>query len=394
MGNVRRLTVLLLVNDLRIGGAERQLAQLARGLDKERFRVIVATLYAGQPLENEVRDCPGIELHSLNRLGKFDFQTLFTLVKLLRREKVDIIQPFLTPATAFGMLAAIIARTPVKIVTERCGVRLNAHFGNEVYRFFEDRLTRFADAVVPNSEAGRRYVRSRGIAREKVRVICNGVAPERVNATLADRQAMRGEYGVLDESWLIGIVASLTPAKDHASFLQAASIVRAEVPGTKFLLVGDGPLRSELTRHAAVLGLNGSVIFAGHQMHVAPYIGAMDVAVLSSCDHGGCSNFLLEAMGLGRPIVATDVGGNQELFPYGDAGLIVPPANPLILAHAILEIMRHPDAAERMQRRSREIFRQRFTLPTMITEYEGLYADLWHAHEPEQPPAAETRRAA
>jgi glycosyltransferase involved in cell wall biosynthesis len=231
---MRRLTVLLLVNDLRIGGAERQLVELARGLDKERFRVIVATLYAGQPFENDVRDCPGVELLSLNRLGKFDFVTLFKLVRLLRREKVDIIQPFLTPATAFGMLAAIIARTPVKFVTERCGVRINTDIGDKLYRFFEDRLTRFADAVVPNSEAGRRYVRSRGIAREKVRVIYNGVAPERVNATLAERQAIRADYGVLDESWLIGIVASLTPAKDHASFLQAASIVRAEVPGTKF----------------------------------------------------------------------------------------------------------------------------------------------------------------
>lgn len=394
---MRRLTVMLLVNDLRIGGAERQLVELARGLDKERFRVLVATLYAGQPFENDLEDCPGVELVSLNRRGKFDITTLFKLVSLLRREKVDIIQPFLTPATTFGMMAAVIARTPVKIVTERCGVRLNTHFGNKVYRFFEDRLTRFASAVVPNSEAGRRYVRSRGIAREKVRVIYNGVAPERVNTTLAERQALRHEYGVLDESWLIGIVASLTPAKDHASFLQAASIVRAEVPGTKFILVGDGPLYNDLRRRASVLGLNGSVIFAGHQMRVAPFIGAMDVAVLSSCDHEGCSNFLLEAMGLGRPIVATDVGGNEELFPYGEAGLIVPPSNPLILAHAILEIMRHPDAAEHMQRRSREIFRQRFTLPTMIGEYEDLYTDLWNRVEPEaSAPASEpeTGRAA
>jgi glycosyltransferase involved in cell wall biosynthesis len=394
---MRRLTVVLLVNDLRIGGAEHQLVELARGLDKERFRVIVTTLYAGQPFENDLEDCPGVELVSLNRRGKFDFTTLFKLVSLLRREKVDIIQPFLTPATTFGMLAAVIARTPIKIVTERCGVRLNTHFGNKVYRFFEDRLTRFASAVVPNSEAGRRYVRSRGIAREKVRVIYNGVAPERVNTTLAERQALRHEYGVLDESWLIGIVASLTPAKDHASFLQAASIVRAEVPGTKFILVGDGPLYNDLRRRASVLGLNGSVIFAGHQMRVAPFIGTMDVAVLSSCDQEGCSNFLLEAMGLGRPIVATDVGGNEELFPYGEAGLIVPPSNPLILAHAILEIMRHPDAAVRMQRRSREIFRQRFTLPTMIGEYEDLYADLWKRIEPEAAAPAsepETGRAA
>lgn len=374
---MRRLTVMLLVNDLRIGGAERQLVELARGLDKERFRVIVATLYPGQPFEDDLRGCDGVELVSLNRRHRLDFGTLFKLIGVLRREKVDIIQPFLTPATAFGILASIIARTPIKIVTERCGLRLNTHFANNVWRFIEDRLTRFASAVIPNSEAGARYLHSRGISRSKVHVIYNGVAPERVRTNLAEREALRQEYGVLDESWLIGIVASLTPAKDHGTFLQAASIVRAEAPGTKFMLVGDGPLHGELRRRATILGLDGSVIFAGHQMRVAPCIGAMDVAVLSSNDHEGCSNFLLEAMGLGRPIVATDVGGNRELFYFGEAGLLVPPSNPLIMAHAILEIMRHPEAADRMRERGREIFRERFTLPQMVSAYEDLYGDLW-----------------
>jgi glycosyltransferase involved in cell wall biosynthesis len=394
MGRMRRLTVMLLVNDLRIGGAERQLVELARGLDKERFRVIVSTLYSGQPFEDDLAEVPGVELIPLERRGKFDPTALFKLVGVLEREKVDIIQPFLTPATSFGMLAALIAGTPVKIVTERCGLRLNTSVGNKAYRFVEDRLSRFASAVVPNSEAGRRYVRSRGIAREKVRVIYNGVAPERVDTNLAERQALRHEYGVRDESWLVGIVASLTPAKDHANFLQAASIIKQEVPGTKFMLVGDGPLRHELTRRSAVLGLDGSIIFAGHQMRVAPFIAAMDVAVLSSCDHEGCSNFLLEAMGLGRPIVATDVGGNEELFPSGEAGLIVPPRNPLILAHAVLQVMRNPDACERMQKRSREIFRERFTLQQMVSEYEDLYTDLWLAHEPEPAVEPQTERAA
>lgn len=391
---MRRLTVLLLVNDLRIGGAERQVVELARGLDKQRFRVIVSTLYSGQPFEGDLEDVPGVELMPLNRRGKFDVSALFKLAGLLKHERVDIIQP-LTPATAFGMLASMIAATPIKIVTERCGLRLETSLGNKAYRFVEDRLTRSANTVVPNSEAGRRYVRSRGIAREKVRVIYNGVAPERVNAGLAERQALRHEYGVLDESWLIGIAASLTPAKDHANFLQAASIVRAEVPGTKFMLVGEGPLRHELVRRAGVLGLDGSVIFAGHQMRVAPFIAAMDIAALSSYDHDGWSNFLLEAMGLGRPIVATNVGGNEELFRSGEAGLIVPPRNPLILAHAILSVMRNPEAAARMQKRSREIFRERFTLPAMVSEYEGLYTDLWLEHEPEAPAAeAQTERAA
>lgn len=376
---MRRLTVMLLVNDLRIGGAERQLIELARGLDKDRFRVIITTLYSGQPLDAEARTIPGVELISLERRGKFDAMALSRLIMLLKREKVDLIQPFLTPATAFGMTAAMIAGTPIKIVTERCGVRLNTHLGNNVYRFVEDRMTRFANAAIPNSEAGADYLFSRGIAKEKVRVIYNGVPKERVTADLAERQAVRRELGVSGDTWLIGIVASLTPAKDHGNFLQAASIIRRQAPQTKFIMVGEGPLRADLERRVESLDLSGSVIFAGHQLRVAPYIAAMDVAVLSSCDHEGCSNFILEAMGLGRPIVATDVGGNRELV-NGDAGTIVPVGNPVKLAKAILDVMFDPEAADRMRTRGPEIFRERFSLQTMVTAYEQLYGETWNAH--------------
>lgn len=375
---MRRLTVMLLVNDLRIGGAERQLVELARGLDKTRFRVIVTTLYSGQPLEAELRHCPGVELRSVERRGKFDATALGRLVQLLRREQVDVIQPFLTPATAFGMAAAMIAQTPVKIVTERCGVRLNTHFGNDVYRFFEDRMTLFANAAIPNSHAGARYLLSRGIEGHKVRVIYNGVASDRVSVDPRERRQLRHALGVFDDSWVIGIVASLTPAKDHASFLQAAAIVRKEAPDATFLIVGDGPLRAELAQRVSALGLDDCVILAGHQMRVAPYIAAMDLAVLSSCDHEGCSNFLLEAMGLGRPIVATDVGGNRELVSNGDAGLIVPVGRPVKLAEAILQVMQDPEIAEHMRRRGPEIFRERFSLSTMVAAYENLYVEAWN----------------
>lgn len=378
---MKRLTVMLLVNDLRIGGAERQLVELARGLDKTRFRVIVTTLYAGQPLEKDLQDVPGVELKSLRRRGKYDASALTRLARILRREKVDVIQPFLTPATAFGLSAAMIARTPVKIVTERCGVRLNTHFGNNVYRFAEDQMSRYATAAIPNSEAGAQYLKSRGIDRDKIRVIYNGVAPERVTFDVGARESLRRELGISDTSWVVGIVASLTPAKDHASFLKAASIVQEQVPDAKFLMVGDGPLRPALEQQAAALGLGESAIFAGHRMDIATYISAMDVAALSSCDHEGCSNFILEAMGLWRPVVATDVGGNRELVTNGHTGYLVPPSNPAALAEAILKVIWDPAVAQAMGERGRQVFEERFTLEAMVSAYETLYAEAWRGYE-------------
>ena len=365
------------VNDLRYGGAERQLVELARGLDKDRFNPLVVTLCPGEPLERELRHASGVDLVSLERKGKWHFGALRRLSRLLRSKDVHVMQPFLTPSTAFGLSAAILARTPVKIATERCGARLNTSVVNKVYRFVEDRLTRRADAIVSNSEAGRDYVLSRGVNEGKVRMIYNGVAPERTTCLPDDRAAVRASFGIRPDEPVVGVVASLTPAKDHETFLQAASIIRTHVPSTRFLIVGDGPLRPQLEARAQELGLGDAAVFAGQRAQIAPFIATMDVAVLSSCDHEGCSNFLLEAMGLARPIVATDIGGNRDLFASGEAGLFVEPRDAMAMATATLRILTAPRLADEFGSRGRAVFERRFTLRTMIKAYEDLYTELW-----------------
>ena len=374
--SVEKVKVLLMIDDLCLGGAERQLVELAKGLDKERFRVLVMTLYPGQPLEREVEGQEGIRLLSLNRRGKFDFGILAPLVHLLRRERIHVIQPFLSPATFFGLTAALLARVPVRVVTERCGVRRDTKLGENLYRFAEDRLTRFAEVAVANSQSGAHFLASRGIAAEKTRVIYNGVNSERVTTNEAELAALRATLGIAAAAPVIGIVASLTAPKDHPTFLRSARIVRDSVPSARFLIVGDGPLRRELEVTAAQLGLADSVLFAGHQMRVAPFIGSFDVAVLSSCDYEGCSNYLLEAMGLGRPVVATDIGGNRELVRHGETGLLVPPRDPAALAAAVLTLLHDRALASRLTDAARECFRVGFSVPTMVRQYEQLYEEL------------------
>ena len=376
MASLDRVNVLLMIDDLCLGGAERQLVELAKGMDKERFRLLVVTLYPGEPLERELEAQEGIRLLSLNRKGKFDFGILAPLVRLLRREKIHVIQPFLSPATFFGLCAALLARVPVRVVTERCGVRRDTKLGENLYRFAEDRLTRFADVAVANSQSGADFLISRGIATEKTRVIYNGVNAERVAASDAEVANLRAGLGIAAEAPVIGIVASLTAPKDFPTFLTSARIVRDSVPSARFLIVGDGPLRRELEEMAAQLGLADSVLFAGHQMRVAPFIGGFDVAVLSSCDYEGCSNYLLEAMGLGRPVVATDIGGNRELVRHGDTGLLVPPRDPAALAAAVLTLLDDRDLASRLTDAASERFRAGFSVPTMVRQYEQLYEEL------------------
>lgn len=373
---MERLTVMLLVNDLRVGGAERQVVELARGLDPARFRPIVATLYAGGVLEQELW-MAGVPVVSLARRHKLDFSVIRQLAGLLRKERVDVIQPFLTPATFFGLSAALLARTPVKIVTERCGLRTSPGLGSNVYRFFEDRLTRYADAAIPNSDAGRRYLMARGIRTEAIRVIYNGIGPSRTAVSESAVRAVRASLGLPRGGRIAGIVASLQPAKDHETFLQAAARVADVVPNAYFAIVGDGELRAHLESRVRDLGLSARVRFTGNVADVASYIAAFDVSVLSSCDHEGCSNALLEAMALGRACVATDVGGNRELVIDGDTGLVVPARDPERLSGAIARLLASPALARAMGRAGRAHFEARFTLDRMVRAYEALYAELW-----------------
>lgn len=375
-----RLNVMLLVNDLRIGGAERQLVELARGLDRDRFRCVVATLYPGQPFESDLREA-GIEVISLGRNGKFDFGTVFRLSRVLRDEKIDVIQPFLTPATFFGLTAAMIARTPVRIVTERCGLRADPGFGNRIYRFVEDRLSAGAAAAIPNSAAGLDYLAKRGVKPGVTKVIYNGVSPDRVTAGDGEAASIRSELGIPDGAPAVGIVASLQKAKDHESFLRSAALVAEAHADAHFVVVGDGELRSELEALASNLGIGDRTHFAGNQRRVAAYIALFNVAVLSSCDHEGCSNYLLEAMGQAKPIVCTNVGGNPELVTEGVNGFIVPVRSPSKMAEAINAVLADKARAAELGDAGKRRFDAEFTLEHMVGEYEQLYTELWAGRE-------------
>jgi glycosyltransferase involved in cell wall biosynthesis len=368
-----RITVLFPITDLARDGAQRQLLELVRGLNKERFRPIVLSLHSNGPLEEEFREVPGVRVMSLERKGKYDVFCLFKVIGILRRLKVKVIQPFLTPATLFGLLPALLCRTPVKIVTERAGPRKgNAQLGYRLYLKTEDFLSRFADWAVANSEAGREYLIRRGINPNRLRVIYNGLNLNRLAANKDGVEQVRQRLGLPQGGKVVGMMARLFPVKNHATFLQAAALVNAAVPDTRFALLGDGPFRGYLEQLTTELGLSSKVTFWGEQQDVGIYLSALDIAVLTS-DTEGCSNSLLESMALGKPVVATDVGGNWELVKHSETGFLVAPGNAQAVAAAVIALLRDPKLAENMGQRAKNKVVTQFSLERMVHEYQSLY---------------------
>ena len=370
-----RITILYTITDLSRDGAQRQLLELVKGLDKDRFKPIILPLHSVGALVAEFRRVPGIRVISLERNGKYDFIYPIRVFRLLHRMKVDVVQPFLTPATFFGLLPALLCRVPVKIVTERLGPhRTGAGLGYRLYLKAEDVLSRFADWVIPNSEAGRKYLIQRGIDPSRIIVIYNGINLSRLSANKEGVEQVKQKLGVPLEGKVVGVMARLFPQKDHVTFLRAAAIINQTVPDTRFALVGDGPLRSYLENLSQELGLASKTVFFGEQQDVGTYLSTFDVAVLTS-EAEGCSNSLLEAMALGKPVVATDVGGNRELVHHGETGLLVPFGNDEAVAGAILSLIRDSEAARAMGRRARENVAGQFSLEKMVQEYQSLYEE-------------------
>ena len=146
----------------------------------------------------------------------------------------------------------------------------------------------------------------------------------------------------------------------------------AAIPETRFAIVGDGPLRGSLEGLSRELGIASRVAFFGEQTDIASYISTLDIAALVS-EAEGCSNSILEAMALGKPVVATDVGGNRELVEQGKTGILVPLGDAETVANAILSLIREPETARMMGKLARDKVTTSFSVDTMVRQYETLY---------------------
>ena len=203
-------------------------------------------------------------------------------------------------------------------------------------------------------------------------VIPNAVADLRDESHRAD--GMPADLDDASRPTLV-MVASLREKKGHAMLLEAFSRVVRELPATRLLLVGDGPMRQQVAARAHEAGLNGSVVFAGHSDHVASILNRSDLFVLSSREEG-MPNALLEAMSAGLPSVVTDVGGNAEVVDEGRTGFLVPPDRPDLMAGRIVALLSDDDLRRRQGEAARRKYESSFTLARMIDAYHALYDEV------------------
>jgi len=364
----RRARVLFVIDELDIGGTEQQILELVKRLDRDRYVPMVACFRPGR-VSKEI-EAAGIRVFTLRKRAKLDLRLIGGLVELMRRQRIDIVQTYLFTANTWARLAAIIARVPVIVSSERNVDMWEERFKPVIGRF----LDRFTYRTTGNSQAVKDYLVKKGLAADKVDVVYNGVDPERFEDEPVTPGVTRSELGISPHHSVVGLLARLEPQKDPLNFLRAAAIVVKKVPTASCLVIGGGSLQPELEREAQALGLGDRVTFTGPRRDVARLLAACDVSVISSVKEG-MSNSIMESMAAGKPMVATRVGGNAELIADGETGFLVPPRDPGALAEAIERILEDPALAKAMGHQARVRIAERFSVAAMVRSMERLYGE-------------------
>jgi L-malate glycosyltransferase len=344
-----RWNVLQLIGTLAQGGSERQAVQLTRLLHNDgRFCVRVACFAPTGPLRAEIDRLgigPPVEFPLDSFFAVTTIRQWLRFASFLRRNRIHIIHTHDFYTNVFGMLGALIARTPVRIASRRetAVVRTSGQ------TWVELRALRAAHAIVANAGAVKAHVVGQGVPASKVTVIHNGLDITRVTVgPNFSRVAALRRFGLPDGRALIAIVANMRhEVKDYPTFLRAAQVVHRGFPDAAFVLAGEGDLLERLRSLAAELGIADHAWFTGRCDHIAELLAISDICVLSSRAEG-FSNAILEYMAAGKPVVATDVGGAREAIAEGETGYLVLARDHDAMAERILRLLRNPDLAKRM----------------------------------------------
>jgi glycosyltransferase involved in cell wall biosynthesis len=377
-GEFRKLKVLHVISVPGVGGAQSWVAGITSRLAEMGYRVSIACPDDAGSVERfeGCGEIIPIKVHYSKFTPWSDLGYFAKLVSLLRDRHFDVVHLSAAKAALYGRLAARATGVPTVI--------FNAHgfpfhgFLNPAARItlatIEKLLSRYCtDMVVCCSEAVRAYALTHNIApASRLVTIENGVEiPER----LPERYSARRSLGLPSDAPVVVTVGRLARQKAPENFLQAAASVIRKVPDARFLVAGDGPLRSHLQTLAERLGIASRVHFLGFRDDVPVILRAADIFALFS-RWEGLPLTILEAMAAERAVVATAVDGNVEAVQHGRTGLVSPAEDIGQFATNLTTLVLAPDRAREMGVAGRRLVEERFGVERMARRLSDLYQQL------------------
>lgn len=351
--------------------------QLARWHERGSYRMLFGTLKPMAPWLREVMEREGVGCMSCEARTRAQYpQGLARLIRYLRRERVDILHTHLFEPSAVGLVAAVLARTPHRVMTRHYS-NYHTRIGKNWHVRMDQLCNRMSHAVIAVSQhTADHIVHEEGAPLEKVHVVVNGIDFSRIKVSNRDAPArLRQEWSVEHGSLLL-VPARLHAEKGHTYFFQALPLIRKRLAHPVVALVaGAGPFEAAYREEVRSLGCEDIVRFLGFRGDLPDLIAAADLVVLPSVAEA-FGIVLAEALYLGTPVVATRVGGIPEIVEDGVDGVLVPAADTHALGEAIVSLLANCQRRRTMGGVGRSKIVERFRFESMVRSYETLYEDI------------------
>jgi len=303
-----------------------------------------------------------------------DMRTFLTLMHVFRTEQPHIVHTHTSKAGILGRWAAWLSSVPVIIHTPH-GHVFRGYFNRWISLFYvqlERWTARITDKIIALTEQEKIDHLSFHIAPDnKFEVIHSGVDLNKFRHVRNDPIHIKNELEIQGRAFVIGTVGRLAPVKGHRYLIEAAKDIVEEYPETCFLFLGDGELSHELRSLAIKLGIKENIRFLGWRPEVAEILSTFDIFVFPSLNEG-MGKAVVEAMCLGKPIIASRVGGILDLIVDGVNGLLVPQADSQILAANIKTLLSDPAKREKMGNEGKKMCLQ-YASNKMIQKIDALY---------------------
>lgn len=310
-----------------------------------------------------------------------DLRSLISLYRFFRDEKFDIVHTHTAKAGFIGRLAAKMAGVPVIVHTPH-GHNIYGYFGPFMSRIaiiLEKLVARFTDTIVALTALERDdYVRLGVAPYGRFEIVRSGIEMGPRGPHEVSGAEVRRSFGISEDETVVGMIGRLEPVKGPGHFVEAGKALCALFPRTRFLLVGEGSMRSELEGSVRKSEAPDRFIFTGWREDVARILPALDIFVLPSLNEA-VGIAIIEAQAAGLPVVATNVGGIPEIVEDGATGILVSAGDPAKLADAIGLLISDRDLRLKMGAAGISRARDKFGSDDMVKAYEALYGRLLRA---------------
>jgi len=372
--------ILYVIDNIEFGGGERVFSQIIRGLNRERFGVFVASCPGGI-FEKKLTEV-GVKIDTLDMTSRYNLGTILKLKNIIKTRNVQIVHSQGGRADFFARIAARSANVPIIIssvamLVEGYDVSL---LRKGLYVLMDRWTERWVNKFIILSEASRRALIERHkIPQEKIVKIYNGIEIEEYNPDLKEARRkkleVRRKLGLKNDMLVIGAIGRLVWQKGFEYLIQAIPKVIEVFPETRFLIVGEGPMRRRLEELGEKFQVKDNIIFAGFRSDIKEILESIDLLAMPSLLEG-LPMVLLEGMAMSKPIVATRIEGITEVLEDGKTGLLVPAQDPHALAEAITEILNNKTKANLLGQNARKIAEEKFSVKKMVEQLEWVYEKL------------------